>query len=77
MRKQKNRVYSTIHTLIAAKSSEVIELYINENLITQKIGKKEKFLGELMNLLKILVIKIDFDTISKLLLKKYLENEKK
>lgn len=33
--KQK-RVYSAIHNIISAKSNEVIELYINENLITQK-----------------------------------------
>lgn len=74
---KKNRVYSTIHTLIAAKSSEVIELYINENLITQKIEEEreisEREFNELIE--NFSNKKIDLDTISKLLLKKYLENE--
>ena len=42
--KQK-RVYSTIHSIISAKSNEVISLYINENLITLKI-EEEKQISE-------------------------------
>jgi signal transduction histidine kinase len=42
--KQK-RIYASIHNIISAKPLEVIELYINEKLITEKI-KEEKEVSE-------------------------------
>jgi len=74
---KKARVYSTIHTLIAAKSSEVIELYINENLILQKIEEeKEASEREFSQLIEDFSNKkIDADTLNKILHKKAQENE--
>ncbi|WKZ76163.1 MAG: ATP-binding protein [Vicingaceae bacterium] len=74
--KQK-RVYSTIHNIISAKSSEVIELYINENLITQKIEEEREASEREFNQLieDFSNKKIDADTLNKILHKKALENE--
>tara|TARA_R110000744_G_scaffold168229_1_gene285856 strand:- start:1732 stop:4323 length:2592 start_codon:yes stop_codon:yes gene_type:complete len=41
-RSKQKRVYNTIHSIISAKSDEVIELYINESLITQKIEEEKQ-----------------------------------
>lgn len=74
--KQK-RVYSTIHKIISAKSNDVIELYINENLITQKIEEErdssEKEFNQLIE--DFSNKKIDADTLNKILHKKAQENE--
>jgi signal transduction histidine kinase len=74
--KQK-RVYSTIHNIISAKASEVIELYINENLITQKIDEEREIAEREFNQLieDFSNKKIDSDTLNKILHKKALENE--
>lgn len=74
--KQK-RVYSTIHKIIAAKSNEVIELYINENLITQKIEEEREVSEREFNQLieDFSNKKIDADTLNKILRKKAQENE--
>lgn len=74
---KKSRVYSTIHSLIAAKASEVIELYINENLITQKIEEEREASEREFNQLieDFSNKKIDADTLSKILHKKAQENE--
>lgn len=74
--KQK-RVYSTIHKIISAKSNEVIELYINENLITQKIEEEREVSEREFNQLieDFSNKKIDGDTLNKILQKKAQENE--
>ena len=74
---KKSRVYSTIHSLIAAKASEVIELYINENLITQKIEEEREASEREFNQLieDFSNKKIDADTLNKILQKKAEENE--
>ena len=74
---KKSRVYSTIHSLIAAKASEVIELYINENLITQKIEEEREASEREFNQLieDFSNKKIDADTLNKILHKKAQENE--
>lgn len=74
--KQK-RVYSAIHNIISAKSNEVIELYVNENLITQKIeAEREASEREFNQLIEDFSNKkIDADTLNKILHKKAQENE--
>lgn len=74
--KQK-RVYSTIHKIISAKSNEVIELYINENLITQKIEEEREASEREFNQLieDFSKKKIDADTLNKILHKKAQVNE--
>lgn len=74
--KQK-RVYSTIHNIISAKSSEVIELYINENLITQKIQEEREASEREFNQLieDFSNRKIDADTLNQILYRKAQENE--
>lgn len=74
--KQK-RVYSAIHNIISAKSNEVIELYINENLITQKIEEEREVSEREFNQLveDFSNKKIDADTLNKILHKKAQENE--
>lgn len=74
--KQK-RVYSAIHNIISAKSNEVIELYINENLITQKIEEEREASEREFNQLieDFSNKKIDADTLNKILHKKAQENE--
>jgi len=39
---KKRRVYDSIHSIIGAKAENVIELYINENLILTKIEEQKK-----------------------------------
>lgn len=74
---KKNRIYSTIHSLISAKVSDVIELYINENLITQKIDEEREASEREFNQLieDFSNKKIDSDTLNKILHKKAQENE--
>lgn len=74
--KQK-RVYSTIHNIISAKSNEVIELYINENLITQKIEEEREASEREFNQLieDFSNKKIDADTLNQILHRKAQENE--
>jgi len=74
--KQK-RVYATIHNIISAKSADVIELYINENLITQKIAEEREVSEREFNQLieDFGNKKIDADTLNKILHKKAQENE--
>ena len=74
--KQK-RIYSTIHKIISAKSNDVIELYINENLITQKIEEEREASEREFNQLveDFSNKKIDVDTLNKILQKKAQENE--
>lgn len=74
--KQK-RIYSTIHKIISAKPNEVIELYINENLITQKIEEERETSERDFNQLieDFSNKKIDADTLNKILHKKAQENE--
>lgn len=74
--KQK-RVYSAIHNIISAKSNEVLELYINENLITQKIEEEREASEREFNQLieDFSNKKIDADTLNKILHKKAQENE--
>lgn len=70
------RVYSTIHNIISAKSSDVIELYINENLITQKVEEErvesEREFNQLIE--DFSNKKIDADTLNKILYRKSVEN---
>jgi signal transduction histidine kinase len=74
--KQK-RIYSTIHNIISAKSNDVIELYINENLITQKIEEEREVSEREFNQLieDFSNKKIDSDTLSKILQRKADENQ--
>lgn len=76
-RTKKNRVYSTIHALIAAKPSEVIELYINETLITLKIEEEREASEREFNQLieDFSNKKIDSYTLNQILHKKALENK--
>ncbi|OOG18830.1 histidine kinase [Sphingobacterium sp. CZ-UAM] len=76
-RTKKSRVYATIHTLIAAKASEVLELYINENLIIQKIEEEREISEREFNQLidDFAKKKIDGEILSKILHKKAQENE--
>lgn len=75
--KTKNeRIYSSIHSLISAKPSEVIELYVNENLILDKIQEERihterefnKILDDFQNK------KIDEEVLSRLLDKRIKDN---
>jgi len=74
--KQK-RIYSTIHNIISAKANEVLELYINENLITQKIEEEKETSEKEFNQLieDFSNKKIDADTLNKILHKKAQENK--
>lgn len=76
-RTKQKRVYSTIHNIISAKSNEVLELYINENLITQKINEEREISEREFNQLieDFSNKKIDADTLNKILQKKAQENE--
>lgn len=73
--KQK-RTYNVIHSIVSAKSNEVIELYINENLITQKINEeKEKSEREFQQLIKDFDNKkIDSETLNRILQRKAEQN---
>lgn len=71
------RVYSTIHSIISARSNDVIELYINENLITKKVEEEKIASEQEFNQLieDFSNKKIDADTLNKILLRKAAENE--
>lgn len=74
---KRSRVYSTIHSLIAAKAPDVLELYINEDLIIQKIEEEEVSEREFNQLISDFESKkIDSETFkSKILLAKAKQNE--
>lgn len=73
---KKRRVYETIHTIIGAKLENVIELYINEDLILDKIQEEklnaerefEQLISDFENK------KIDTETLNRILKKKTLDN---
>jgi hypothetical protein len=73
---KQRRIYSTIHSIISAKANDVIELYINENLITQKIEEeKEKSEREFQQLIDDFDNKkIDSETLNRILQKKAEQN---
>ena len=73
---KQNRVYSTIHNIISARPIDVLELYINEYLITQKIEEEREASEREFNQLieDFSNKKIDADTINKILHKKAQEN---
>lgn len=74
---KKRRVYETIHSIISAKADNVIELYINEDLILNKIEEEklnaerefEKLISDFENK------KIDGETLNRILQKKALDNK--
>lgn len=74
---KQRRVYTAIHNIISAKPSEVIELYINENLILSKIEEErnasEREFNQLID--DFSNKKIDSDTLNRILQKKAKENE--
>ena len=74
---KRRRIYQSIHSIISAKSSNVIELYINENLILEKI-EEEKVNAE--REFEQLIVdfenkKIDGETLNRILQKKAIENK--
>lgn len=73
--KQK-RIYNAIHSIVSAKANDVIELYINENLITQKIEEeREKSEREFQQLIDDFDNKkIDSETLNRILLRKAEQN---
>lgn len=74
---KKRRIYETIHTIIGAKLDNVIELYINEDLILDKIQEEklnaerefEQLISDFENK------KIDGETLNRILQKKAIENK--
>ena len=74
---KKRRVYESIHSIISAKADNVIELYINEDLILSKIEEEklnaqrefEQLISDFENK------KIDGDTLNRILQKKALDNK--
>lgn len=74
---KKRRVYESIHSIIGAKPENVIELYINADLILDKISQEklnserefEQLISDFENK------KIDSDTLNRILQKKALENK--
>jgi signal transduction histidine kinase len=74
---KRRRIYSSIHSIIGAKTSDVIELYINEDLILDKIEEEkanaerefEQLITDFENK------KIDGDTLNRVLQKKAIENK--
>ncbi|WP_028889511.1 sensor histidine kinase [Tenacibaculum ovolyticum] len=73
--KQK-RTYSAIHSIISARVNDVIELYINENLITQKIEEeRQKSEREFQQLIEDFDNKkIDSETLGRILQRKAEQN---
>lgn len=73
---KQNRVYNVIHSIVSAKADDVIELYINENLITQKVNeekaKSEKEFQQLIDDFD--DKKIDAETLNRILEKKAKQN---
>jgi len=74
---KRKRVYQTIHSIIGAKSGNVIELYINDALILEKIEEdKENAKREFEQLINDFENKkIDGETLNRILQKKALENK--
>jgi signal transduction histidine kinase len=74
---KRRRVYESIHSIIGAKPENVIELYINEDLILDKIeDEKEKAAREFEQLITDFENKkIDSDTLSRILQKKAEQNK--
>ena len=74
---KRSRVYSAIHSIISAKVDDVIELYINEKLITDKIEEERK--NSEIEFEQLIIDfedkKIDSDTLSRILAKKAEQNE--
>ncbi|WP_395057475.1 ATP-binding protein [Flavobacterium sp.] len=74
---KKRRVYESIHSIISAKADNVLELYINEDLILNKIEEEklnaerefEQLISDFENK------KIDGETLNRILLKKALDNK--
>jgi signal transduction histidine kinase len=74
---KKRRIYRSIHSIINAKSDNVIELYINEGLILDKIQEEkvnserefEQLITDFENK------KIDAETLNRILQKKAIENK--
>ena len=74
---KRRRIYSSIHSIIGAKASDVIELYINEDLILDKIEEEkanaEREFEQLITDFE--KKKIDADTLNRILQKKAIENK--
>ena len=73
---KRRRVYESIHSIISAKADNVLELYINEDLIIDKINEeKQRSEKEFQQLIVDFDSKkIDGDTLNQILLKKAKEN---
>lgn len=73
---KRRRIYQSIHSIISAKADNVIELYINESLILDKIQEEklnaerefEQLIADFENK------KIDGDSLNRILQKKAIEN---
>lgn len=74
---KRRRIYSSIHSIIGAKASDVFELYINEDLILDKIEEEkanaEREFEQLITDFE--KKKIDADTLNRILQKKAIENK--
>lgn len=74
---KRRRIYSSIHSIIGAKAYDVIELYINEDLILDKIEEEkanaEREFEQLITDFE--EKKIDADTLNRILQKKAIENK--
>ncbi|WP_299523363.1 ATP-binding protein [Winogradskyella sp.] len=73
---KQRRTYAAIHSIISARTSDVLELYINEELITQKIDEERKRSEiEFKQLIRDFEQKrVDPDTLNRILLKKAEQN---
>lgn len=73
---KQRRTYGAIHSIISARVNDVIELYINENLITQKIEEeKQKSEREFQQLIEDFDNKkIDSETLGRILQRKAEQN---
>ncbi|WP_272148617.1 sensor histidine kinase [Tenacibaculum aiptasiae] len=73
---KQRRTYSAIHSIISARVNDVIELYINENLITQKIEEERlKSEREFQQLIEDFDNKkIDSETLGRILQRKAEQN---
>lgn len=76
-RTKQRRIYYSIQSIISARPNDVLELYINENLITEKIEEErkaaEKEFAQLIDDFE--NKKIDGDILNKILLNKAQQNE--
>jgi signal transduction histidine kinase len=73
---KRRRIYQSIHSIISAKNNDVLELYVNENLILEKI-QEEKVNAE--REFEQLIIdfenkRIEGETLNRILQKKAIEN---